>query len=97
MKNESSYERRLGTSNQFDTTNTNIIRIFDLLKKDDPDKQLVYYQPGVRLAMHSSPPTLTTVIPQIGTYQQPGMWMPLVIALSKLADQAFAWFLDSHV
>ncbi|KAG8893144.1 hypothetical protein FRC01_013758, partial [Tulasnella sp. 417] len=33
----------------------------------------------------------------IGTYANPGMWMPIVIQMSKFADQAFAWFLDAHI
>ncbi|KAG8953853.1 hypothetical protein FRC04_001483 [Tulasnella sp. 424] len=68
-----------GTTNLYDFDNTNIIKFFDLLRKDDPDRQMVYYQPG------------------IGTYVNPGMWMPIVVQMSKLADQAFAWFLDSHI
>ncbi|KIO32976.1 hypothetical protein M407DRAFT_210389 [Tulasnella calospora MUT 4182] len=68
-----------GTTNLYDFDNTNIIKFFDLLRKDDPDRQMVYYQPG------------------IGTYVNPGMWMPIVIQMSKFADQAFAWFLDAHI
>lgn len=37
-----------GTTNIYDFDNTNIIKFFDLLRKDDPDRQMVYYQPGVR-------------------------------------------------
>ncbi|KAG8932554.1 hypothetical protein FRC02_000932 [Tulasnella sp. 418] len=36
-----------GTADSFDDTNTNIIRLFSILEKDDPEKQLVYYQPGL--------------------------------------------------
>ncbi|KAG8925454.1 hypothetical protein FRC02_009651 [Tulasnella sp. 418] len=36
-----------GTADSYDDTNTNIIRLFSLLEKDDPEKQLVYYQPGL--------------------------------------------------
>ncbi|KAG8980681.1 hypothetical protein FRB90_007544, partial [Tulasnella sp. 427] len=68
-----------GTTNIYDFDNTNIIKFFDLLRKDEPDRQMVYYQPG------------------IGTYVNPGMWMPVVVQLSKIADQAFAWFLDAHI
>ncbi|KAG8958743.1 hypothetical protein FRC00_002339 [Tulasnella sp. 408] len=68
-----------GTTNIYDFDNTNIIKFFDLLRKDDPDRQMVYYQPGV------------------GTYVNPGMWMPVVLQMSKFADQAFAWFLDAHI
>ncbi|KAG8876165.1 hypothetical protein FRB97_004372, partial [Tulasnella sp. 331] len=36
-----------GTTNEFGTDNTNVIKLFQLLKKDDPGTQLVYYQPGI--------------------------------------------------
>lgn len=35
----------IGTANQFDETNTNIVHIFSFLQKEDPN-QLVYYQTG---------------------------------------------------
>ncbi|EJF63499.1 hypothetical protein DICSQDRAFT_154002 [Dichomitus squalens LYAD-421 SS1] len=37
-----------GTSNQFDGENTNVVRLYSLLKKDDDlGQQLCYYQPGI--------------------------------------------------
>ncbi|KII90919.1 hypothetical protein PLICRDRAFT_107215 [Plicaturopsis crispa FD-325 SS-3] len=36
-----------GTSNQFDDENTNVVKLFALLKKDDFQEQLCYYQAGV--------------------------------------------------
>ncbi|KAL1749282.1 hypothetical protein HDZ31DRAFT_59566 [Schizophyllum fasciatum] len=36
-----------GTGDQFDEDNSNIVSFLTLLKKDDPDKQLVYYQSGI--------------------------------------------------
>ncbi|KIY71956.1 hypothetical protein CYLTODRAFT_429206 [Cylindrobasidium torrendii FP15055 ss-10] len=36
-----------GTTNQFDVHNTNVVRFFSLLKKDNFDEQLCYYQPGI--------------------------------------------------
>ncbi|KAG8967736.1 hypothetical protein FRC03_009429 [Tulasnella sp. 419] len=36
-----------GTSGTFDDTNTSVIRFFTLLEKSMPDRQLVYYQPGL--------------------------------------------------
>ncbi|KAF9465243.1 hypothetical protein BDZ94DRAFT_1281484 [Collybia nuda] len=36
-----------GTSNEYDGNITNIVKFFALLKKDDFDEQLCYYQPGV--------------------------------------------------
>ncbi|KAF7307637.1 Zn(2)-C6 fungal-type domain-containing protein [Mycena indigotica] len=36
-----------GTGDQFDDDNSNVVNFFSLLKKDDPSKQLVYYQSGI--------------------------------------------------
>ncbi|EIN12817.1 hypothetical protein PUNSTDRAFT_61007 [Punctularia strigosozonata HHB-11173 SS5] len=36
-----------GTANHFDGDNTNVVKLFELLKKDDHKVQLCYYQPGV--------------------------------------------------
>ncbi|GLB38659.1 putative uncharacterized alpha/beta hydrolase domain (DUF2235) [Lyophyllum shimeji] len=36
-----------GTSDQYDAANTNIVKLFALLKKDDFNQQLCYYQAGI--------------------------------------------------
>ncbi|CAE6356295.1 unnamed protein product [Rhizoctonia solani] len=36
-----------GTSNHFSSQNTNVVKLVELLKKDDPERQMVYYQTGV--------------------------------------------------
>ncbi|KAI0712063.1 hypothetical protein C8Q76DRAFT_733337 [Earliella scabrosa] len=37
-----------GTSNQYDGDNTNVVKFYSLLRKDDDfDQQLCYYQPGI--------------------------------------------------
>ncbi|KAI4517926.1 hypothetical protein K525DRAFT_242848 [Schizophyllum commune Loenen D] len=36
-----------GTGNQFDDDNSNVVNFVSLLKKDKPEKQLVYYQAGI--------------------------------------------------
>ncbi|KAH9480717.1 hypothetical protein JR316_0007317 [Psilocybe cubensis] len=36
-----------GTSNEYDADNTNVVKLFALLKKDDFDDQLCYYQAGI--------------------------------------------------
>lgn len=36
-----------GSSNEYDNDNTNVVKFFSLLKKDDFSSQLCYYQPGV--------------------------------------------------
>ncbi|KAF7436007.1 hypothetical protein PC9H_002833 [Pleurotus ostreatus] len=36
-----------GTGDQFDDDNSNVVNLFSMLKKDNPRKQLVYYQSGI--------------------------------------------------
>ncbi|CCO31974.1 hypothetical protein BN14_06026 [Rhizoctonia solani AG-1 IB] len=41
-----------GTSNRFSNQNTNVIKLVELLKKNDPSEQMVYYQAGVGTYSH---------------------------------------------
>ncbi|QRW27127.1 hypothetical protein RhiXN_01722 [Rhizoctonia solani] len=68
-----------GTTNYFDETNTNVVKLFSLLKRDNQEEQMVYYQPGV------------------GTYTPPGIFLPITLKLTRIADQAIALYLDKHV
>ncbi|OJA19273.1 hypothetical protein AZE42_04491 [Rhizopogon vesiculosus] len=36
-----------GTGDQFDSDNSNIVQLFSMLVKDDPNQQMVYYQAGI--------------------------------------------------
>ncbi|QRW15054.1 choline transport protein [Ceratobasidium sp. AG-Ba] len=36
-----------GTTNVYDDTNTNVVKLFSLLERNNRDEQMVYYQPGV--------------------------------------------------
>ncbi|KAF7302364.1 Zn(2)-C6 fungal-type domain-containing protein [Mycena chlorophos] len=36
-----------GTGDQFDDDNSNVVNLFAMLQKDDPSRQLVYYQAGI--------------------------------------------------
>ncbi|KAH8828680.1 hypothetical protein DL96DRAFT_1013941 [Flagelloscypha sp. PMI_526] len=36
-----------GTGDEFDGDNSNVCQFFSMLKKNDPEKQMVYYQPGI--------------------------------------------------
>ncbi|CAE6409883.1 putative protein YEL023C [Rhizoctonia solani AG-1 IB] len=36
-----------GTTNVYDNSNTNVVKLFSLLKRDKRDEQMVYYQPGI--------------------------------------------------
>ncbi|KAG8740401.1 hypothetical protein FRC11_000280, partial [Ceratobasidium sp. 423] len=48
-----------GTSNHFSNQNTNVVQLVELLKKDDPAQQLVYYQAGV--GTYAPPGLMTSV------------------------------------
>ncbi|KAG9125483.1 hypothetical protein FRC07_007436 [Ceratobasidium sp. 392] len=48
-----------GTSNHFSNQNTNVVKLVELLKKNDPEKQMVYYQTGV--GTYAPPGMLTNV------------------------------------
>ncbi|KAG6330897.1 hypothetical protein ID866_8191 [Astraeus odoratus] len=36
-----------GTAGQFDSDNTNVVKLFSALRKEDTDEQRTYYQPGI--------------------------------------------------
>ncbi|KAG6810879.1 hypothetical protein H0H92_009971 [Tricholoma furcatifolium] len=46
-----------GTGDQFDSDNSNIVEFFTMLKKDDREKQMVYYQAGI--GTYTSPEVAT--------------------------------------
>ncbi|KAH7337378.1 hypothetical protein B0J17DRAFT_718148 [Rhizoctonia solani] len=48
-----------GTSNHFSNQNTNVVKLVELLKKDDPAQQMVYYQAGV--GTYAPPGLMTSV------------------------------------
>lgn len=76
--------------------NTNVVKFFSLLKKDNNDAQLCYYQ----VCTLQSP--LRTVFETwyqagLGTYFAPGVVSPLFNWGAKLLDEAVAWYLPAHV
>ncbi|KAF8158001.1 hypothetical protein B0H34DRAFT_674491 [Crassisporium funariophilum] len=77
-----------GTSNEFDADNTNVVKLFALLKKDDSEEQLCYYQ-MVNLTKN--------VQAGVGTWFEPGVVSPIFEWGAKILDLAFAWYLDAHV
>ncbi|KAF8526093.1 hypothetical protein JB92DRAFT_2873303 [Gautieria morchelliformis] len=70
-----------GTGNLYDSTNTNIVKLFSFLKKDNKNTQLVYYQPGIGTYESDSP----------------GITSGIKLWTAKLLDEAFALYLDAHV
>ncbi|KDQ32069.1 hypothetical protein PLEOSDRAFT_1111081 [Pleurotus ostreatus PC15] len=52
-----------GTGDQFDGDNSNIVQLFTLLKKDDRDVQMVYYQAGI--GTYTSPNIATPLMAKV--------------------------------
>ncbi|KAI4528359.1 hypothetical protein K525DRAFT_230961 [Schizophyllum commune Loenen D] len=52
-----------GTGDQFDADNSNIVRFFSMLKKDDKEKQMVYYQSGI--GTYTSPQIMTPLTAKV--------------------------------
>ncbi|KAF9492297.1 hypothetical protein BDN71DRAFT_1483827 [Pleurotus eryngii] len=52
-----------GTGDQFDEDNSNIVQLFTLLKKDDEDVQMVYYQAGI--GTYTSPNIATPLMAKL--------------------------------
>jgi len=79
--------------------NSNIVNLFSMLKKDDPKKQLVYYQ------VRSFPPCTVLVVTYpnmfnkagIGTYTIPQIAKPMMAKLHKVLDSMVGIHLDAHV
>lgn len=63
-----------GTGDQFDADNSNIVQLFTMLAKGQPDRQMVYYQAGIG----------TYTIPQIATplYSKLSKTWDLMVATS---------------
>ncbi|GLB40817.1 putative uncharacterized alpha/beta hydrolase domain (DUF2235) [Lyophyllum shimeji] len=52
-----------GTGDQFDSDNSNIVQLFAMLKKDDRDQQLCYYQAGI--GTYTTPKIATPMMAKI--------------------------------
>ncbi|KAF8993795.1 hypothetical protein BDQ17DRAFT_1431501 [Cyathus striatus] len=52
-----------GTGDQFDSDNSNIVEFFSMLKKDDSDKQMCYYQAGI--GTYTSPQVATPFMAKV--------------------------------
>lgn len=70
-----------------------------MLKKDDPTKQLVYYQViSVQASSIKSQPSYNFPQAGIGTYTGNGvLGTPIIQGTSKLLDQMVAWNLPEHI
>ena len=79
--------------------NTNIVRLFSMLKKDDPESQACYYQesPHPSTVSYALNPTERLTQAGIGTYIKPGTVSPFLRSIAKLLDHGLAWYFNQHV
>ncbi|KAI0032570.1 hypothetical protein K488DRAFT_49576 [Vararia minispora EC-137] len=77
-----------GTSDQYSSANTNVVKLCSLLEKDN-ERQVVYYQ-----ARHKP---FCTPAAGIGTYISPSVASPPLQWCARILDEAFAIFLATHV
>ena len=79
--------------------NTNVVKLYSILKKDDPKSQLCYYQARCLFDSYVrvSKTELTEIQAGIGTYFQPGVVSPLFRYAARSLDEMFAWYLSEHI
>lgn len=79
-----------GTGDQFDGDNSNVVRFFKCLKKDDPNRQLVYYQAGLGtyLTTRSANP-ITTFLSGVGD-------MAIGSGLGHHTRDAYAFLMENY-
>ncbi|KAI9443509.1 hypothetical protein H4582DRAFT_2197723 [Lactarius indigo] len=88
-----------GTANEFSKRNTNVVKLYSILKKDSPKSQLCYYQESASSTPGAVPESteLTEIQAGIGTYFQPGVVSPLFRFAARTLDLMFAWYLSEHI
>ncbi|KAH8993945.1 hypothetical protein EDB92DRAFT_1795941 [Lactarius akahatsu] len=84
-----------GTTNEFGSTNTNVVKLYSLLRKDKVEDQLCYYQVSSPYDSHTI--ALTFSQAGIGTYIQPGVVSPLFEKAAEILDDTIAWYLYQHI
>jgi hypothetical protein len=79
--------------------NTNIVRLFAMLKKDDPESQVCYYQESTRpsTVSYALNPTERLTQAGVGTYIKPGAASPFLRSYIKFFDRALALYINEHV
>jgi Uncharacterized alpha/beta hydrolase domain (DUF2235) len=68
-----------------------------MLKKDDRDKQMVYYQAGI--GTYTSPQVASPLMSKISKVSVPsfGSFLFCSDPVEQTVDEAIAWNLDAHV
>ena len=80
-----------------DLQNSNVVQFLAMLRKDDPKKQLVYYQ--VILFSLCIKAIVLTQFRQagIGTYTSNVLKTQIIETTSKLVDAMIAWNMPEHI
>ncbi|KAG6917743.1 hypothetical protein DXG01_001281 [Tephrocybe rancida] len=75
-----------GTGDQFDSDNSNIVEFFTMLKKDDRDRQMVYYQAGI--GTYTSPQIATPMAAKFSkTLDEMVAWNLSAHVMDKAGDR----------
>ncbi|KAJ7601159.1 hypothetical protein C8J56DRAFT_1038764 [Mycena floridula] len=85
-----------GTMDEYSAKNTNVVKLFALLKKDNFEEQLCYYQAS-KLDPFDEKEAEILFSPGIGTFFEPGVVAPIFEWGAKILDEAVAWYLSHHV
>ena len=80
-----------------DLQNSNVVQFLAMLRKDDPKKQLVYYQ-VIFFSLCVKSAVLTYCRQAgIGTYTSNVIQTPIIAGMSKLVDSMIAWNMPEHI
>ena len=80
-----------------DLQNSNVVQFLAMLRKDDPKKQLVYYQ-VIFFSLCVKSAVLTYCRQAgIGTYTSNVIQTPIIAGMSKLVDSMVAWNMPEHI
>jgi uncharacterized protein (DUF2235 family) len=79
-----------GTSNEFGALNTNVVKLFGILKKDDPEAQIVFYDPGVGTI--ASAKVVTRLLKKITVL----FGLAFGYGITKNIDDAYRFLMDNY-
>lgn len=83
-----------GTGNAYNNEVTNVVRMFSALEKEQRDRQLCYYQPGIGKCHNAFEWSALAYSRSVieGTYVSPTVALaPMFRKGAELIDQAIAW------
>ncbi|KAI6147465.1 hypothetical protein BKA82DRAFT_4355979 [Pisolithus tinctorius] len=85
-----------GTAGQFDSKNTNVVKLFGLLRKDAMDKQRCYYQPGI--GTYFEPGVVSPLISWWARIMDEAIaWYVYIVTIMNVKRTRVLRYLDGHV